>query len=226
MLSHILVLPFWYQLTQVVSGKGSLNGCVCVTACVLKGTILITYITTTTTTTNNNNNDYMPTESTTRSQNRWLITAALLGSDMSDGLMINQQVSDWTSELPELVTVNEQEIKWANDWMGYLMNSKWVLLRVSRFHDGSSEASTQCHFTFHRNVTQKTASINVINCMTINQVHKLPSVLWRYWLGGRKGIRPVKNWAVGCWCGCLSGVRCWVAYVPADATATHCLLLQ
>ena len=36
----------------------------------------------------------------------------------------------------------------------------------------------------------------------------LPSVLWRCWLGGRKGIRPVKNWAVGCWRGYLSGVRC------------------
>jgi len=31
----------------------------------------------------------------------------------------------------------------------------------------------------------------------------LPSVLWRCLLGGRKGIRPVKNWVVGCWCGCL-----------------------
>ena len=29
----------------------------------------------------------------------------------------------------------------------------------------------------------------------------LPSVLWHCWLGGRKGIRPVKNWAVGCWHG-------------------------
>ena len=54
----------------------------------------------------------------------------------------------------------------------------------------------------------------------------LPSVLWRCWLGCRKGIRPVKNWVVGCWCGCLSGARCRLAYVPADATATHCLLLQ
>ena len=27
----------------------------------------------------------------------------------------------------------------------------------------------------------------------------LPSVLWRCWLGGRKGIRPVKNWVVGWW---------------------------
>ena len=34
----------------------------------------------------------------------------------------------------------------------------------------------------------------------------LPSVLWRCWLGGRKGIRPVKNWVVGCWCGCLERV--------------------
>ena len=31
----------------------------------------------------------------------------------------------------------------------------------------------------------------------------LPSVLWRCWLGGRKGIRPVKNWVVGCWRGYL-----------------------
>ena len=36
----------------------------------------------------------------------------------------------------------------------------------------------------------------------------LPSVLWHCWLGGRKGIRPVKNWAVGYWHGYLSGARC------------------
>ena len=35
-----------------------------------------------------------------------------------------------------------------------------------------------------------------------------------------------KNWVVGCWCGYLSGVRCRLAYGPANATATHCLLLQ
>ena len=34
-------------------------------------------------------------------------------------------------------------------------------------------------------------------------VWKLRSVLRRCWLGGRKGIRPVKNWVVGCWHGCL-----------------------
>ena len=53
-----------------------------------------------------------------------------------------------------------------------------------------------------------------------------PSVLWRCWLGGRKGIRPVKNWVVRCWRRYLSGARCRLAYGPADATAIHCLLLQ
>ena len=55
-------------------------------------------------------------------------------------------------------------------------------------------------------------------CMT--SVHR------HCWLGGRKGIRPVKNWVVGCWRGCLSKARCRLAYGPADATATYCLLLQ
>ena len=54
----------------------------------------------------------------------------------------------------------------------------------------------------------------------------VPSVLWHCWLGGRKGIRPVKNWVVGCWRGYLSGARCRLACGPADATAAHCLLLQ
>ena len=54
----------------------------------------------------------------------------------------------------------------------------------------------------------------------------MPSVLWHCWLGGRKGIQRVKNWAVGCWHSYLSGARCRLAYGPADSTATHCLLLQ
>jgi len=59
-------------------------------------------------------------------------------------------------------------------------------------------------------------------------LYALPSVLWRCWLGSRKGIRPVKNGVgvVGFWRSYLSGARCRLAYVPADATATHCLLLQ
>ena len=32
-------------------------------------------------------------------------------------------------------------------------------------------------------------------------------------------------WVVRCWRGYLSGVRCRLVYGPADATATHCLLM-
>jgi len=53
----------------------------------------------------------------------------------------------------------------------------------------------------------------------------VPSVLRHCWLGGRKGIRPVKTEWWGCWRGYLSGARCRLAYGPADTTATHCLLL-
>jgi len=53
----------------------------------------------------------------------------------------------------------------------------------------------------------------------------IPPVLWRCWFGGRKGIRPVKNWGVGCWRGYLSGARCRLACSPADACHCHSLSL-
>jgi len=55
--------------------------------------------------------------------------------------------------------------------------------------------------------------------------HHMPSVLWCCWLGGMKGIQLVKNWVVGSWRGCV-WVKVQIAYGPADATATHHLLLQ
>jgi len=45
----------------------------------------------------------------------------------------------------------------------------------------------------------------------------LPLVLWCCWLGGRKGIRSVKNWVMGCWHVYVFGSRCRFAYGPADA---------
>ena len=45
-------------------------------------------------------------------------------------------------------------------------------------------------------------------------------------VGWQEGHPACKNWVVGCWRGYLSEARCRLAYGPADATATHCLLLQ
>jgi len=45
-------------------------------------------------------------------------------------------------------------------------------------------------------------------------------------VGQHEGHTACKNWVVGCWRDYLSGARCRLAYGPADATATHCLLLS
>ena len=51
-----------------------------------------------------------------------------------------------------------------------------------------------------------TSQRSLLTCLSYRKL--MPSVLWRCWLGGRKGIWPVKTWAVGCWHGYLSGARC------------------
>ena len=45
-------------------------------------------------------------------------------------------------------------------------------------------------------------------------------------VGCQEGHPACKNWVVGCWRCYLSEARCRLAYGLADATATHCLLLQ
>ena len=69
-----------------------------------------------------------------------------------------------------------------------------------------------------------------VNTCSINDIihHSVPFAFSALALldGGRKGIRPVKKLSGGRWRGYLSGARCRLAYGPADAIATHCLLLQ
>ena len=45
-------------------------------------------------------------------------------------------------------------------------------------------------------------------------------------VGRQEGHPACKKLSGGCWRGYLPGARCRLAYGPADATATHCLLLQ
>jgi len=93
-------------------------------------------------------------------------------------------------------------------------------------------SAVQKHFG-HSRQTYSYMSLNVYfeelfatEFLLTNVTRDIPSVLWHCWLGDRKGIRPVKNWVVRCWHGYLSGARCRLAYGPADATATHYLMLQ
>ena len=117
------------------------------------------------------------------------------------------------------------------------LSASWILCpSVSPGHalyDASSPTQTLCCSALHHlNKQQQPTCLTALYPRRPERAGKhsftnsLPSVLWRCWLGGRKGIRPVKNWVVGCWRGYQSGVRCRLAYGPADATATHRLLLQ
>jgi len=45
-------------------------------------------------------------------------------------------------------------------------------------------------------------------------------------VGRQEGHPAYKTSVVGYWHGYLYGARCRLAYGPADAAATHCLLLQ
>jgi len=45
-------------------------------------------------------------------------------------------------------------------------------------------------------------------------------------VGRQEGHPACKKLSGGCWRGYLSGAMCILAYGPADATATHSLLLQ
>jgi len=58
------------------------------------------------------------------------------------------------------------------------------------------------------------------------RVRVIPSVLWRCWLGGRKGIRPVKKQSGGVlvWLSVWSKVQTFIW--PSWCHCTHCLLLQ
>jgi len=49
-----------------------------------------------------------------------------------------------------------------------------------------------------------------------------PSVLWHCWLGGRKGIRPVKNWVVGCWRGLERGADLHIARLMSRPLTVSC----
>ena len=63
--------------------------------------------------------------------------------------------------------------------------------------------SPWCRPIFFRTTTSMFWSVLFSTTKDYNVV---PSVLWRCCLGGRKGIRPVENWVVGCWHGYLLSV--------------------
>jgi len=78
------------------------------------------------------------------------------------------------------------------------------------FWDGSGVSWTIC-WQFAPHTEQITTPTPHHSSFRGRTLFLMLSVLWCCWLHGRKGIHPVKNWAVGCWHGYLSGARCRLA---------------
>jgi len=60
-----------------------------------------------------------------------------------------------------------------------------------------------CKMVVHTHTTILLLFLKMVVVVVVVVLYELPSVLWHCWLGGMKGIRPVKKWVVGCWRGCL-----------------------
>jgi len=122
-------------------------------------------------------------------------------------------------------------------WLNMASDRLWIKVprqrfvrpfQIFRLFYGHITPSSVVLFYFCVSVFDTTLLIHVsiVYDTSLLTQFSIPSVLWRCWLGSRNGIRPVKNGVVGCCRGYLSGARCRLACGPADATATHCLLLQ
>jgi len=98
--------------------------------------------------------------------------------------------------------------------------SAWSTIRKSVRQKDPREFATSAYLQLVQQYTVvKAISLVMANFDSFKPCNA-PSLLWRCWLGSRKGIRPVKNWVVRYWHGYLSGARCkWFACGQVDATA-------
>ena len=72
------------------------------------------------------------------------------------------------------------------------------------------------------NLAASEPAVVVIIIIIINEYYSSALTLL---VGWQEGHPACKKLSVVCWRGYLSGAMCRFAYGPADATATHCLLL-
>ena len=270
-----LVLPFWYQLTQVVQEKRPLNGCCsssllrwtlvssqeyecsnnCYVLHFLNGEWLVTFYVKI-----NAVNWVVGCWHTTVHLNIRLMMAlqtvgvyAIIDEESkfprATDLTLMEKMTKTFTRQPEFQRVKNQNLQFIiQHFAGPVRVSLCIKCTKTKvFFISHSVAHPIGHrrhvfdlsiptvHTVHSTGTRLWASLRQSTHLSMLEFYNnnnnhlrpfVPSVLWRRWLGGRKGIRPVKNRVVGYWRGYLSGARCRLAYGPADATATHCLLLQ
>ena len=67
---------------------------------------------------------------------------------------------------------------------------------VLRYHCYSAYSLFGISYFLQWPSEHSTVSLSLLSFLSKGMI-TLPSVLWHCWLGGRKSIRPVKNWVVG-----------------------------
>jgi len=103
----------------------------------------------------------------------------------------------------------------AEYWWVRHPSSAHILQRCPRIHGYSTIDVIHCNTT------------TVTRNMNLNAFLPVAFSVLMLLVGWQEGHPACKKtWVVGYWHGYLSGVRCRHAYGPADATATHCLLLH
>ena len=107
-----------------------------------------------------------------------------------------------------------------------LLTSAVVRVLPSFSHDRTHFHANRVHIyaTTYMNCARSRGQVAFASGSISIPVHDmpLPSVLWRCWSGGRKGIQPVLKLSGGV----LAWLSVWSTRLAADAIATHCLLLQ
>jgi len=141
-------------------------------------------------------------------------------------LSFGLKITPWRNEC-EMLLCNQPPRP--NQFPTFGGTGKWVLVKMQWCSTG--EEQRQIWLVSHTGLIVHVWQVKLCSLSTTQ--HQLlcgllsVTVLWHCWLGSRKDIQPVKTewWGAGV-VNYLSGARCRLAYGPADATASHCLLLQ
>ena len=130
---------------------------------------------------------------------------------------------------------NQPGFKWGKRWWLFgCIGISWTICKQSAFHSRQITTPTPHHSIFTgwmlfqstNQQCQGTDKWSFIGFVYVYLYIVSAFSALMLLVGWQEGHPACKNWVVGCWRGYLFGASCRLAYGPADATTTHCLLLQ
>jgi len=137
-----------------------------------------------------------------------------LDANIWSGILSAQHITGRTLQLPhDICQTVHCPLGLPSRWTHHLKQSVGLTKVKMKLSLTTSDLVTWLMFSFLKHFVWLCITILAFSALTLL-------------VGCQEGHPACKNWVVGCWHGYLPGARCRLAYGPADATATHCLLLQ